>query len=101
MDVEVGGAAAAAAPAPAPEPAQAPAPAPAAAAAGSATQTFKLSDIGEGIAEVQITEWFVKEGDVVKEMDNLCSVESDKASVELTSPYSGTVTKIYNKVQDT
>lgn len=101
MDVEVGGAAAAAAPAPAPAPAAAPAPAPAAAAASSGTQTFKLSDIGEGIAEVQITEWFVKEGDVVKEMDNLCAVESDKASVELTSPYSGTITKLYHKVQET
>eukprot|EP00435_Cladocopium_sp_Y103_P005114 s4349_g1.t1 len=56
-----------------------------------AVQQFKLADIGEGIAEVQLTEWFVKEGDMVKEMDNVCAVESDKASVELTSPYTGKV----------
>jgi 2-oxoisovalerate dehydrogenase E2 component (dihydrolipoyl transacylase) len=60
-----------------------------------------LADIGEGIAEVQITEWFVKEGDKVNDMDNLCAVESDKASVELTSPFTGTIAKIYHKVQDT
>lgn len=65
-----------------------------------AVQTFKLADIGEGIAEVTVTEWFVKEGDKVKEMDNLCSVESDKASVELTSPFTGTVTKIHAKTSE-
>lgn len=69
--------------------------------ASAGIQTFTLADIGEGIAEVQLTEWFVKEGDVVKEMDRLCSVESDKASVELTSPYSGQVAKLYHKVSDT
>eukprot|EP00439_Symbiodinium_sp_Y106_P002875 s5618_g1.t1 len=69
--------------------------------AALAVEQFKLADIGEGIAEVQLTEWFVKEGDMVKEMDNVCSVESDKASVELTSPYTGKVTKIHHKVQDT
>jgi len=66
-----------------------------------AVQQFKLADIGEGIAEVQLTEWFVKEGDMVKEMDNVCAVESDKASVELTSPYTGKVVKVHHKVQDT
>ena len=58
-----------------------------------AVQTFKMADIGEGIAEVTLTEWFVKEGDMIKEMDNVCSVESDKASVELSSPYTGKVVK--------
>jgi 2-oxoisovalerate dehydrogenase E2 component (dihydrolipoyl transacylase) len=69
--------------------------------AAEETRTFKLADIGEGIAEVIVTEWFVKEGDTVKEMDNLCAVESDKASVELTSPYTGTVSKVYAKASDT
>lgn len=65
-----------------------------------AVQTFKMADIGEGIAEVTLTEWFVKEGDMVKEMDNVCSVESDKASVELTSPYTGKVVKLHHKAMD-
>ena len=39
-------------------------------------------------------EWFVKEGDRVKEMDKLCLVESDKASVEITSRYAGVVKSI-------
>jgi len=102
VDIADGSAAPAAAPS---APAAAPAsstPAPAAVATGGAgVQAFKLADIGEGIAEVQLTEWFVKEGDMVKEMDNICSVESDKASVELSSPYTGKVVKVHHKVQDT
>lgn len=39
-------------------------------------------------------EWFVKVGDKVNEMDKLCLVESDKASVEITSRYSGVVKSI-------
>jgi 2-oxoisovalerate dehydrogenase E2 component (dihydrolipoyl transacylase) len=61
---------------------------------GFAVLPFKLPDIGEGIAEVQVMEWFVKEGDKIKEMDRLCLVESDKASVEITSRYSGVIKSI-------
>uniref|UniRef100_A0A0K0G0T0 Dihydrolipoamide acetyltransferase component of pyruvate dehydrogenase complex n=1 Tax=Strongyloides venezuelensis TaxID=75913 RepID=A0A0K0G0T0_STRVS len=61
---------------------------------------FKLSDIGEGIAEVQVKEWFVKEGDTVSQFDNICDVQSDKASVTITSRYDGVVKRLYYGVDD-
>ena len=39
---------------------------------------FKLADIGEGIAEVEVLEWFIKEGDTIRPYDKVCEVQSDK-----------------------
>ena len=61
---------------------------------------FLLADIGEGIAEVELMKWFVKEGDQVKSFDRLCEVQSDKATVELTSRYDGEIVKIHHKEGD-
>lgn len=62
---------------------------------------FNLSDIGEGIREVVVKEWFIKEGDIVQQFDNLCEVQSDKASVTITSRFDGKILKIYHNVDET
>jgi pyruvate dehydrogenase E2 component (dihydrolipoamide acetyltransferase) len=55
---------------------------------------FKLPDIGEGIAEGEITTWLVNEGDQVSEDQPMVEVMTDKATVEITSPRSGTILKL-------
>jgi pyruvate dehydrogenase E2 component (dihydrolipoamide acetyltransferase) len=55
---------------------------------------FKLPDIGEGIAESQITKWFVKVGETIKEDESLIEVQNDKMVIELPCPVSGKVTNI-------
>uniref|UniRef100_A0A182QQF0 Dihydrolipoamide acetyltransferase component of pyruvate dehydrogenase complex n=1 Tax=Anopheles farauti TaxID=69004 RepID=A0A182QQF0_9DIPT len=60
--------------------------------------SFHLSDIGEGIREVTVKEWYVKVGDVVEQFDNLCEVQSDKASVTITSRYDGKIVKLHHDV---
>jgi 2-oxoisovalerate dehydrogenase E2 component (dihydrolipoyl transacylase) len=61
---------------------------------------FRLSDIGEGIAEVEVMDVFIKEGDSIEEFDQVVQVQSDKATVEITSRYTGVVKKIHFKVGD-
>jgi len=54
----------------------------------------KLPDIGEGVAEGEIVRWLVKAGEAVKEDQPLVEVMTDKASVEIPSPRTGTIESI-------
>ena len=59
------------------------------------TVEFKLPDLGEGIHEAEIIAVKVKEGEMVKEDQIIFEVETDKAVVEIPSPYAGAVAKIH------
>lgn len=58
---------------------------------------FPLPDIGEGVAEGEVVEWKVKEGDAVKEDQVLLEVMTDKATVEISSPVRGTIRELVVK----
>lgn len=50
---------------------------------------FRLPDIGEGLTEAEIIEWFIGVGDTVKADQPMVAVETDKTQVELPAPVSG------------
>ncbi|KAM0354026.1 hypothetical protein HYE67_008991 [Fusarium culmorum] len=60
-----------------------------------AVKPVVLADIGEGIVECEVIQWFVEPGARVEEFSPLCEVQSDKASVEITSRFSGVVKKLH------
>ncbi|HEU4448415.1 MAG TPA: dihydrolipoamide acetyltransferase family protein [Gaiellaceae bacterium] len=55
---------------------------------------FKLPDLGEGVAEGEIARWLVEVGQQVEEDDPLVEIQTDKTTVEIPSPASGTVSRI-------
>lgn len=59
------------------------------------TYEVKLPDIGEGVAEGEIVRWLVKAGEAVKEDQPLVEVMTDKASVEIPSPRTGTIETLH------
>ena len=58
---------------------------------------LRVPEVGESITEVQIGSWFKKEGDPVERDEALVEIESDKATLELPSPVSGTLSKVLKK----
>jgi len=61
---------------------------------------FKFPDVGEGITEGEVVRWLVAEGDSIKEDQGLAEIETDKAVVEMPSPFSGKVLKLHFKPGD-
>ena len=57
-------------------------------------RSFKLPDLGEGLTEGEVARWLVSEGDEIAEDDPLVEIQTDKATVEVPSPYAGTVLRI-------
>ena len=66
----------------------------------SQTKTFYLPDLGEGLPDATIVEWAVKVGDIIQLDEPLVSMETAKAVVDVPSPFSGKVTKLYGENGD-
>ncbi len=62
--------------------------------------TFRLPDIGEGIAEAEIVAWHVAVGDRVEEDQQVADMMTDKATVEMESPVAGVVVELAGEVGD-
>ena len=62
--------------------------------------TFKLPDIGEGIAEAEIVAWHIAIGDRVEEDQNIADMMTDKATVEMEAPVAGIVVELAGEVGD-
>jgi len=65
-----------------------------------ALKEFKLPDIGEGIAEGEIVSWKVKAGQAVTEEDEFVEVMTDKATVTITVPFTGSIKELRAKEGD-
>ncbi|MBB5460441.1 dihydrolipoamide acetyltransferase family protein [Paraburkholderia sp. Cpub6] len=61
---------------------------------------FKLPDLGEGLQEAEIVEWHVRSGDDIRADQRLLSVETAKAIVDIPSPQSGRVAKLFGQPGD-
>jgi len=55
---------------------------------------FRLPDLGEGLTEGEVARWLVSEGQEIREDDPLVEIQTDKATVDVPSPYEGTVLRI-------
>jgi 2-oxoisovalerate dehydrogenase E2 component (dihydrolipoyl transacylase) len=59
-----------------------------------AVQDFLVPDLGEGLEDATITSWNVAVGDTVELNQTLCTVETNKAEVEIPSPYAGRIVEL-------
>jgi 2-oxoisovalerate dehydrogenase E2 component (dihydrolipoyl transacylase) len=61
---------------------------------------FLLPDLGEGLAQAVIREWYVKAGETVSIDQPLAALETDKALVDIPSPFSGKIIKLYGQINE-
>ena len=61
---------------------------------------FKLPDVGEGLTEATIIQWLVTEGQVVEVDTPLVEIETEKVTVELPSPFAGTIRALHGCIDD-
>lgn len=61
---------------------------------------FHLPDLGEGLPDAEIREWYVKEGDEVKVDQPMVAMETAKAVVDVPAPRSGRIVKLHGKAGD-
>ncbi len=61
---------------------------------------FLLPDLGEGLVEAELIRWLVKPGEAVKESQPMAEMQTDKALVEVPSPWAGTITELCGKEGD-
>ncbi len=61
---------------------------------------FNLPDLGEGLPDAEIHEWYIKEGDEVKADQPLVSMETAKAVVDVPCPHDGKIVKFFGKTGD-
>ena len=59
---------------------------------------FKFPDIGEGITEGKILEWYVKKGQRIDSGDSVVKMETDKVVTDIPSPKTGVIVSMYGKV---
>jgi pyruvate dehydrogenase E2 component (dihydrolipoamide acetyltransferase) len=67
----------------------------------SAVKEFLVPDLGEGLEDATITGWSVAVGDDVELNQTLCTVETNKAEVEIPSPYEGRIVELGGAEGDT
>lgn len=63
-------------------------------------KVFKLPDLGEGLAEAEIRQWYVEPGAQVKTGEPLVAVETAKAIVEIPAPWDGVIEKRFAETED-
>lgn len=62
---------------------------------------FKFPDIGEGLDEGSIVEWYVEKGQLIEAGDSLVKMETDKVVTDIPSPKSGRIAALFGKVGET
>ena len=61
---------------------------------------FYLPDLGEGLSEAEIHEWYIQEGDTVAVDQPMVAMETAKAIVDIPVPFAGKISKLYGQPGD-